>query len=208
MKFFSRMLAGIVVLAAGFVLGVRFQARVESRSATQELIEVQKARIAKLQQDAQRLRTALLLRDYLEETRLRIPRATYQTIVDAIADSSLRYGVAPETILAVIRIESTFDIHAQSEAGAVGLMQLLPSTAEEIARELRMAWAGHETLRDPAANIEMGTYYLTKLLGRFDDLSLALAAYNEGPGRIAGRTTENARFTTDYARKVLDYGAP
>jgi len=208
MKFFSRMLAGIVVLAAGFVLGVKFQARVESRSATHALIDVQKARITKLQQDAQRLRTALLLRDYLEETRLRIPRATYQTIVDAIADSSLRYGVAPETILAVIRIESTFDVDAQSEAGAIGLMQLLPSTAEEIARELRMAWAGDETLRDPAANIEMGTYYLTKLLGRFNDLSLALAAYNEGPGRIAGRATESARLTTDYARKVLGYATP
>lgn len=208
MKFFSRMLVVVLVLGAGFVLGVRFQARVESRSPARALVDIQKTRITKLQQDAQRLRTALLLRDYLEETRLRLPRATYQTMVDAIADSSLRYGVAPETILAVIRIESTFDIDAESEAGAIGLMQLLPSTAEEIARELRMQWSGDETLRDPAANIEMGTYYLTKLLGRFDDLSLALAAYNEGPGRIAGRATENARLTTDYARKVLSYATP
>lgn len=208
MKFFSRMLAVCVVLAAGFVLGVKFQARVESRNAVHALIEVQKTRIAKLQQDAQRLRTALLLRDYLEETRMRIPRATYQTMVDAIADSSLRYGVAPETILAVIRIESTFDVDAESEAGAIGLMQLLPSTAEEIARELRMGFAGHETLRDPAANIEMGTYYLTKLLGRFNDLSLALAAYNAGPTRVATRPAESARLTSDYARKVLSYATP
>ena len=208
MRFFSRMLAVIVVLGGGFVLGVRFQARVESRSATRALIDIQKARIEKLQQDGQRLRTALLLRDYLEETRLRLPRATYQTMVDAIADSSLRYGVAPETILAVIRIESTFDVDAESAAGATGLMQLLPSTAEEIARELRMSWTGNETLRDPAANIELGTYYLTKLLGQFNDLSLALAAYNEGPGRIAGRGTENARLATDYTRKVLGYATP
>lgn len=208
MKFFSRMLIAIVVLAGGFVFGVKFQARVESRSATRALIEVQKARIVKLQQDAQRLQTALLLRDYLEETRLRIPRATYQTMVDAIADASLRYGVSPETILAVIRIESAFDVDAESAAGAIGLMQLLPSTAEEIARELRMEWAGEETLRDPAANIEMGTYYLTKLLGRFNDLSVALAAYNEGPGRVAARPLEQASLSSDYARKVLSYAVP
>ena len=208
MKFFSRMLIGLVILGAGFVLGVRFQARVESRSAPRALIEIQKARIGKLQQDGMRLRTALLLRDYLEEVRLRIARDTYQTMVDAIADASIRFGVPPETILAVIRIESTFDVEATSEAGAVGLMQLLPSTAEEIARELRMEWAGEETLRDPAANIEMGTYYLTKLLGRFNDLSLALAAYNEGPGRVAARGTENASLSTDYTRKVLAYATP
>jgi soluble lytic murein transglycosylase-like protein len=208
MKFFTRMLAAILVLAAGFVLGVKFQARVESRSPARALIDIQKARIEKLRQEGQRLRTALLLRDYLEETRLRIPRATYRSMVDAIADASLRYGVSPETILAVIRIESAFDVDAESEAGAIGLMQILPSTAEEIARELRMSWSGGETLRDPAANIEMGTYYLTRLLGRFNDLSLALAAYNEGPGRIAGRSPEGAGLTTDYARRVLGYATP
>jgi soluble lytic murein transglycosylase len=116
--------------------------------------------------------------------------------------------VSPETILAVIRIESAFDVEATSEAGAVGLMQLLPSTAEEIARELGIEWAGEETLRDPAANIRMGTYYLAKLLGQFDNLAAALAAYNEGPGRVAGRVAENARLETDYARQVLSYATP
>jgi len=208
MKFFARMLVGIVVLGAGFLLGVKFQARVESRSARSALIEVQKTRIERLQGEALRLRTALLLRDYLEEVRRRLPRTTYQTMVGAIADASLQYGVPPETILAVIRIESTFDVEAQSEAGAIGLMQLLPSTAEEIARELRMKWTGEETLRDPAANIEMGAYYLTKLLRRFNDLAGALAAYNEGPGRVASRQTAYVRLTTDYARKVLSYATP
>ena len=208
MKFFARMLVGIAVLGAGFLLGVRFQTRVESRSATRQLIDVQKVRIVKLQQDGQRLHTALLLRDYLEEVRLRLPRPTYQTMVDAIADASIQYGVSPETILAVIRIESAFDVEATSEAGAVGLMQLLPSTAEEIASELGIEWAGEETLRDPAANIRMGTYYLAKLLGQFDNLSAALAAYNEGPGRVAGRGAENARLETDYARQVLSYATP
>ena len=125
-------------------------------------------------------------------------------MVEAISDASLRYEVPPETILAVIRIESGFDVNATSEAGAVGLMQLLPSTAEEVARELGFHWTGGEQLRDPAVNIRLGTHYLTKLLTRFDDLSQALAAYNEGPERVADR----APGTSEYARRVLQYAAP
>ena len=208
MKFFARMLLGLLVLGSGFLLGVKFQAHVESRSATRALVQVQRTKIEKLQGDALRLRTALLLRDYLEEVRLRIPRETCQAMVGAISDASLRYGVPPETILAVIRIESTFDVNAESDAGAIGLMQVLPSTAQEVARELRMDWPGDEKLRDPAANIEIGTFYLTKLLGRFDDLTLALAAYHEGPGRVAGRETERAGPASNYVLKVLSYASP
>jgi hypothetical protein len=208
MKFFSRMLIAMVVLGTGFFLGVKFEARVESHGAAQTLIDAQKTRIEKLQAVGLRLRTELLLRDYLEEVRLRMPRETYQGIVGGIADASLRFGVAPETILAVIRIESGFDVNATSEAGAVGLMQVLPSTAEEVARELRIDDPGEEGLRDPAANIVIGTYYLTKLLGQFNDLSTALAAYNEGPGRVADRSTGCPDAPTQYARKVLAYAAP
>jgi hypothetical protein len=62
MKHFVFMFIAIVVLAAGFTLGVRYQERVEIRSATHALVEVQKLKIDKLQEDAMRLRTALLLR--------------------------------------------------------------------------------------------------------------------------------------------------
>jgi soluble lytic murein transglycosylase len=125
-------------------------------------------------------------------------------MVQGVAEAALRYDVAPETILAVIRIESGFDVDATSDAGAVGLMQILPSTAEEVARELRLPWTGGEQLRDPATNIRLGTHYLTKLLARFDDLALALAAYNEGPERVA----ERPAGTSDYARRVLREAAP
>jgi soluble lytic murein transglycosylase-like protein len=204
MKFFARMFAAIAILGGGVFLGVKYQQRVETHGQTARLVEVQKIRIARLQEDALRLRTALLLRDYLEEVRVRLPRETYQTTVAAIADASLRYDVPPETILAVIRIESGFDTNAVSEAGAVGLMQLLPTTAAEMARELRIEWTGEDDLRDPATNIALGTHYLTKLLGRFNDLTQALAAYNEGPERVA----ERARRSTDYTQRVLAYANP
>lgn len=204
MKFYARMLAVILLVAAGFTVGIRYEARRESQSAKSATVAVQQLKIRHLQEEALRLRTALLLRDNLEAVRVRLPRATYQEMVEAISDASLRYEVLPETILAVIRIESGFDVNATSEAGAVGLMQILPSTAEEVARELRIEWAGGEQLRDPAVNIRLGTHYLTKLLARFEDLSQALAAYNEGPERVA----ERAPITTDYARRVLRHAAP
>jgi len=204
MKFYARMLAVILLVAAGFTVGIRYEARRESKSAKSATVAVQQLKIRHLQEEALRLRTALLLRDNLEAVRVRLPRATYQEMVEAISDASLRYEVLPETILAVIRIESGFDVNATSEAGAVGLMQILPSTAEEVARELRIEWAGGEQLRDPAVNIRLGTHYLTKLLARFEDLSQALAAYNEGPERVA----ERAPITTDYARRVLRHAAP
>ena len=205
MKFYVRTLAVILLVAAGFTLGHRYEARREKKSPANATVAVQQIKIRHMQEEALRLRTALLLRDNLESVRLKLPRSTYQEMVDAISDASLRYEVAPETILAVIRIESGFDVNATSEAGAVGLMQLLPSTAEEVARELRMRWTGEESqLRDPSVNIRLGTHYLTKLLNRFDDLSQALAAYNEGPERVADR----APGTSDYARRVMQYAAP
>ncbi|HEV8200114.1 MAG TPA: lytic transglycosylase domain-containing protein [Candidatus Polarisedimenticolia bacterium] len=205
MKFYVRTLAVILLVAAGFVVGLRYEMQRESKIAANTTVAVQQIRIRHLQEEALKLRTALLLRDNLEAVRLKLPRATYQEMVDAIGDAAIRYDVPPETILAVIRIESNFDVNATSDSGAVGLMQLLPSTAEEVARELRLPWTGEESqLRDPSVNIRLGTHYLTKLLTRFDDLSQALAAYNEGPERVADR----APGTTDYARRVLQYAAP
>jgi soluble lytic murein transglycosylase-like protein len=203
-KFYARTLAAIACVAVGLWAGMRLQARMERRSVVRATVEVQKLKIRHLQEEEVRLRTALLLRDNLEEVRVRLPRATYQAMVQGVAEAALRYEVAPETILAVIRIESGFDVDATSDAGAVGLMQILPSTAEEVARELRLPWTGGEQLRDPATNIRLGTHYLTKLLARFDDLALALAAYNEGPERVA----ERPAGTSDYARRVLREAAP
>lgn len=205
MRFYARTLAVILLVAAGFALGLRYEMQRERKSAANATVAVQQIKIRHLQEEALKLKTALLLRDNLEAVRQRLPRPTYQEMVDAISESSLRYDVPPETILAVIRIESGFDVNATSEAGAVGLMQLLPSTAEEVARELGLPFTGEtERLRDPALNIRLGTHYLTKLLGRFDDLSQALAAYNEGPERVADR----APGTSDYARRVLQYAGP
>ena len=208
MKFFAQTLFAIAALVFGFFMGVRYQARVESLNEVNTLVQVQKNKIEGLRDDNQRLQTVVLLREFLDGERIRLPQTTVNDIAASIHEASRRYKLPPEMILAVIRIESAFDINAQSDKGAVGLMQILPSTAQEIAQELRIEWRGEQILRDPQANIEMGAYYLTKLIAQFNNLSVALAAYNHGPGRIAELSEAKADLPMEYSEKVLSHYAP
>lgn len=87
------------------------------------------------------------------------------------------YGIA--------RSESLFMPDVASHAGAVGLMQLMPETGKRTARAARIPYRGVTTLKDPAANITLGTHYLGDMLNRFGQHRvLATAAYNAGPHRV------------------------
>lgn len=104
---------------------------------------------------------------------------------EAIAAASERYNVDPFLICAVIETESQWDALAESGQGAVGLMQVLPSTAEDVA--LRGLVNADEydpaDLVDPETNIMYGTAYLSFLIDYFDgSTDFAVAAYNAGPG--------------------------
>ncbi len=82
----------------------------------------------------------------------------------------------PALALAVTKVESGFDVRAVSAAGAVGLMQLMPATAQAL---------GVENPYDPVQNVRGGATYLRELLDRFGgDLPSALAAYNAGPSAV------------------------
>lgn len=93
-----------------------------------------------------------------------------------IRKKSDKYDIEPAIIKAVITAESNWDPKAISSKGAIGLMQLMPSTA----KDMMIA-----DPYDPEENIEAGTRYLRHLLDKFnEDLDLALAAYNAGPSRV------------------------
>ncbi len=101
---------------------------------------------------------------------------------EEISAASQEFGVPAYLLYAVIKTESGFRKNAVSHKGAVGLMQVLPATYEEIRRELDIK-AG--PLEDPAINIRAGAYYLSKLYKSFSNWNIALAAYNAGPGTVS-----------------------
>lgn len=95
---------------------------------------------------------------------------------DEIAVAAQEFGVDPALVRAVIHAESAFNESAISPAGAQGLMQLMPATAQELGVTDAMT-ANH--------NIRGGVHYLAKMLQRFDgNITLATAAYNAGPGAV------------------------
>ncbi len=100
-----------------------------------------------------------------------LPGGPYAEIVDAV---SVRHGVNPALISALIEVESAYRPAARSPKGAMGLMQLMPATVERY---------DVSDPFDPTANIEGGTRYLRWLLDRYD-VDSALAAYNAGEGPV------------------------
>ncbi|HEX6047283.1 MAG TPA: lytic transglycosylase domain-containing protein [Pyrinomonadaceae bacterium] len=105
-----------------------------------------------------------------------VPSSGNQDIDRLIFDTAEREGIDPRFVHAVIWQESRYHTDAQSHAGAVGLMQLMPAAAERF---------GCHDRNDPAQNIEAGTKYLSWLLKRFSgNVELALAGYNAGEGSV------------------------
>ncbi|MSP29935.1 MAG: lytic transglycosylase domain-containing protein [Acetobacteraceae bacterium] len=101
-----------------------------------------------------------------------------------IAATPFGKPVAVEIALAVIRQESAFDPTALSPVGARGLMQLMPATAQSVAKRLGEITSPAALVNDPAHNMRLGTAYLREMLDRYASLPLAVAAYNAGPLRV------------------------
>jgi soluble lytic murein transglycosylase len=162
--------------------------------------ETFRSTIAGLEAERETLEVELAVINVLDTHRLRMPPAARQQIAATIIDAADRYDIAPELILAVIFTESSFDIHAESHVGAIGLMLLMPATASQLAAELEVDWRG--LLTEPEVNILLGSFYLRKLIHRFDDIDTALAAYNIGPNRLRGLMAGSGRVPRSYASKV------
>ena len=104
----------------------------------------------------------------------------------AIRAAARHNHLDPALVAAVIYVESGFDEHARSARGAVGLMQVLPETAAQIARETGGVAFVAADLEDPAVNVRYGSYFLRRELDTFGgDTLAAVAAYNAGAGPVA-----------------------
>ncbi len=136
---------------------------------------------------------------------------------ELVVEAAEREGLPPALVFGIVHQESGFDPKARSRSGALGLMQVMPATGREVARQLRLPFS-EARLLEPTYSLRLGTHYLRKMLALFSGKEeLALASYNGGPGRIsrlwreAGPTPELDRFleglsieeTRDYVKRIL-----
>ncbi|MFA6051027.1 MAG: transglycosylase SLT domain-containing protein [Methylobacter sp.] len=120
--------------------------------------------------------------DYWDDLALRFP-VHYS---NQIHNHAHQQNLDPAIVFGLIRQESVFDKDAESSVGARGLMQIMPKTGMEIARELKEKWQSAKSLFNPDVNVKYGAFYYKQLLKRFNGhFALATAAYNAGPGRVA-----------------------
>ncbi len=104
----------------------------------------------------------------------------YKEAITATAKSN---DIAPELIASIINVESSYNPNSVSSKGAIGLMQVLPSTAKWVCERLHIDYDESE-LYNPAVNIQIGGYYIAYLVKYFKDEKLAICAYNAGMGNV------------------------
>jgi soluble lytic murein transglycosylase len=143
-------------------------------------------------------------------TRIRSRKETGMTeseiveVARTIVHESRRHDIDPVLVMAVIHVESRYHAFVVSPVGAMGLMQILPSTGEELAAREGIDWRGPQTLFDPVVNIRLGVAYLRELTDRYGNTTLALAAYNWGPGHIDRRLRRGSPLPKVYPALVLE----
>jgi hypothetical protein len=122
-------------------------------------------------------------------------KALYTPMIEKAAR---QYQLDANLIHAVVRAESAYRADAESNKGAVGLMQLMPATAERYGVSDRL---------DPAQNIRGGTHYLRDLLLQFRNMQLAIAAYNAGENAVIryGNKIPPYQETQNYVQKVIRF---
>ncbi|CAN7197581.1 MULTISPECIES: lytic transglycosylase domain-containing protein [unclassified Variovorax] len=131
---------------------------------------------------------------------------SYKPAQGALREAARRHAIDYELLQALIATESGFDAQAVSPKGALGLMQLMPATAQRYGVQADKRGSLEKKLFDPRINIAAGSRYLSDLIEMFPgDIELALAAYNAGEGAVqrAGNKIPNYRETQNYVKTVL-----
>lgn len=146
--------------------------------------------------------TAILV-DHMD----RFPKSESRKLSHHLLDLCKQYRFDPAFILSLIQVESGFRKNIVSYAGAMGLMQLMPSTAEVVAKRYNVRYTGERSLLDPFTNVSLGVAYLSELRKKYRGVSpyFQFAAYNMGPAKL-DRLARRKRFkpagTKDYYEKI------
>jgi len=153
--------------------------------------------------------TAVTVAKAAERQKFLMPTTLFPILPEA---KTGRYAIHPAFNHGIMRQESLFNMQAQSHAGALGLMQLMPATARETARKAGLPYSKSRLTSDPDYNMILGSLYIKQMLDRYDsNRTLAIAAYNAGPGRVdrwldeMGDPRDPAIDETDWIEQIPIY---
>ncbi|MGI6144685.1 MAG: lytic transglycosylase domain-containing protein [Clostridia bacterium] len=188
-----------VFLCTSMVLGSFFTISFlyEEKSYLEKELIKYKEEVSQLNQELEKIN------NYVQKINkyAKVYRTTPEIIAMVTAESE-KYNLNPTIMLELIRVESNFDSQAISKVGAKGLCQINPRTAQELARELKLEYS-EEKLFDDHYNIQLGTYYLAKLLKEYNmDYHKALTAYNRGPTGLANFMKTRGTAVSRYSQKI------
>ncbi len=172
-------------------LGMRSYAYLEWKNLTAHLNSAELAQAAKLAYQWQwyaRAITTLAKADYWDDLDIRYPTP----FAGAVRQAANNNGLDPAYVFAIMRTESLFQPTVRSPVGARGLMQLMPGTADHLARAMGQAAPSPHDLNDPATNIGFGARYLHDMMADWSgNIALATASYNAGPRKIVQWLPDN-----------------
>ena len=128
-------------------------------------------------------------------------------LANIVQKESKKYGYDWKLVVAIMKTESNFDKHATSSKGAIGLMQLMPNTAEWLSPKLKIEYEGIGSLYEPERNIRLGIHYLSMMHRKFGDMDKALVAYNKGPKKLTQDLNQGEDANSEFLDKVMGYYA-
>jgi soluble lytic murein transglycosylase len=188
-------------------LGLREEALEElrdlARSPRVRVSAVAVAQLAAFAEDA--VLPFRMARDHLSPTRVAIRWAYPEPHRDVLVPGARGFGVDPALLLAVMRRESGFRPEVRSSAGAEGLLQLRPPTADRLSALLGASGGLGVRLAEPGVGIVIGAHYLGLLQSRFADPIVAVAAYNAGPQPVAEWTRARTGMPLDAWVESIPY---
>ncbi len=144
------------------------------------------------------------VQDVFKRERTGLGASEEKALAGYIIAESVAYKIDPLLVLAMIKTESEYYNWSRSDRGALGLMQIMPSTGAELAGQLRFRWDGEATLFNPYMNVKMGMHYYSSLLDIYlGDAHLSLTAYNAGPSSVNARLLAGKGVPNGFARRVM-----
>ena len=159
------------------------------------IIDYQRQRLTEMEEK-------LKIFQVIEDFQIGFSEQEKSQLASVIFEESDRYNYDPLLIMAVILTESTFKKGQVSDVGALGVMQLLPSTGEDLAKRTGLDWQGSDQLFDPVTNVRLGTLHLFEQILKFRDVKTGIIAYNFGESRLRDRIREKQPLPRAYFRRI------